>query len=253
MDDPRYNIIPDGEGAYRYRYRPNNRRTIDEIKNGEIFFPSRTQLNDPFDFFPSMVSVIDDPYYLRKWMLRDLKGPKKQRQKVVQDQLGLKKRLIEIINREKEKVFDEVGIASFSERPVNLMLWSHYANWHQGICLQFNWRLDRELFDPLIKVKYCETMPRLTYNPAFKDGNKITEALTTKSNVWERENEWRVIKPKKGLYKFNRECLTAIFLGLKCSEEYKAKVIEATEVYPDIRVYYSLPHNTEFGMRFGLT
>lgn len=46
-----------------------------------------------------------------------------------------------------------------------------------------------------------------------KDSNKF---LTLKSRWWEYEKEYRIISNNYGSYKFNEECIKAIFIGARC-------------------------------------
>jgi hypothetical protein len=76
-----------------------------------------------------------------------------------------------------------------SERCDSSLMWSHYTNKHQGICLEFD--ALAAPFTHAAKVIY-----RATY-PAFDVTAPGTEPLLTKSDVWRYESEWRIISEER--------------------------------------------------------
>ncbi|MEE1952233.1 DUF2971 domain-containing protein [Aeromonas sp. 43P] len=101
------------------------------------------------------------------------------------------------------------GIVSLSETHSNLLMWSHYADEHKGICLGFHEnflsRLSHKIHDEYgistykpIKVNYNNKRPRY-----FIEQNNIEneikintlQQLTTKGDDWIYEKEHRCIVP----------------------------------------------------------
>ena len=73
-------------------------------------------------------------------------------------------------------------------------MWSHYANYHKGFCIEYD-TSKSELFEkymlPIIykKDRYDATKCFLT-----KNKNIGVNPVLYKSNVWEYEKEWRIIR-----------------------------------------------------------
>lgn len=74
-------------------------------------------------------------------------------------------------------------ICCFSTDYRHTLLWSHYADSHQGCCLEV------EITSKLIPYD-------VTYSPVIPDANtcKLTDILTHKSQYWNYEKEVRFIK-----------------------------------------------------------
>lgn len=83
------------------------------------------------------------------------------------------------------------GICSFSKSSHNVLMWSHYADGHTGLCIQ----VEKPSFLPtemsINKVTYSSTIPKLP-----DSSNAISIAryiLTNKLTLWQYENEIRVL------------------------------------------------------------
>ena len=114
--------------------------------------------------------------------------------------------------------------------PDNILMWSHYADNHKGICL-----LEFARNNPLIcharPVRYRKEYPEWTPH-AIMDGNTI-EPVLTKARDWCYEREFRIIAsdlegPTK-LYhgtfiKLPPSALTAIIIG--CENKAPLEIIE---------------------------
>ena len=69
------------------------------------------------------------------------------------------------------------------------LMWAHYSNKHQGICLEFD--ADNELFSQALKLSYLEDYPLFDIANETVDENLMP--LTTKSMAWNYEDEYRLI------------------------------------------------------------
>ena len=141
------------------------------------------------------------------------------------------------------KVF---GICSFSLSEKNNILenplmWSHYAEEHKGVCLFYQFptnfiNYDRNNIFGISKVEYKENpLTDWFINNAeeydsldlikflFKLGPKT---LTIKSPPWEYEEEVRMVRPKKGFLKIEKEFLKQICFGLNTPDEDKKLIIK---------------------------
>ena len=57
-----------------WRHRPVKNHVIDEIKNGYIYFSRPDQLNDPYDCFPGLIKMKDDPITIKKYIQKHYPG-----------------------------------------------------------------------------------------------------------------------------------------------------------------------------------
>lgn len=68
------------------------------------------------------------------------------------------KNVTELVTQEVRK---NTGIYCFTKSEDNILMWSHYANEHKGICLEFD-HSDPDLFTAA-KVNYCCDYPKVNY------------------------------------------------------------------------------------------
>jgi hypothetical protein len=69
----------------------------------------------------------------------------------------------------------------------NILMWSHYADRHRGMCLAFDVKNSDQTFT---KVKYSKTIQATpTFNGLTPE--KMLSLLSTKSDDWKYECEWR--------------------------------------------------------------
>lgn len=101
-------------------------------------------------------------------------------------------RLHKAFSRVKDEFHENRGILCFSDRWSNPVMWSHYAEKHFGLCLEF------EVPDAnLAKVHYRfsrlknELVHLFDSNPAVRE-KAMLACLTTKFSHWKYEREWRV-------------------------------------------------------------
>lgn len=235
-----------------YRYRSNRSDfLIDELENNYIYFANRTQLNDPYDCFPGMIQTTDNISSLETYLktIKRFKERSRKERRNAEKSLLKNGELFHIIEKQKNQTLDKIGIASFSVQPVNLMLWSHYANNHKGICLQFDKACDESIFSKAYDVKYIETLPKMTFDPSINEEKIFFEALRSKSSVWSEEEEIRLMKTTYGKYKFNTNSLKSIIFGLSSEESFKDRIMTATKFYSDLRYYDVEPLKREFGLK----
>lgn len=125
--------------------------------------------------------------------------------------------------------------------------WSYYGDFHKGICLEYNFAdlnfdNDYALMD---KVEYKEEY--------IANRGIVGSGLLTKSLAYVHENEWRIIwyddSLTSGEYKYleiNPSMINAIYLGYKCSEDIKQRIIHFKKENPHISLYQVQPSEENF-------
>jgi hypothetical protein len=87
------------------------------------------------------------------------------------------------------------GVLCFSEDRADILQWAHYADRHKGICLGFDVSGSEGKFG---RVQY---VPERFPFPEQLDEPFMWKLLTTKSEAWKYEKEWRVfLQLKKGIW-----------------------------------------------------
>jgi len=123
-----------------------------------------------------------------------------------------------------------MGICCFSSIEDNILLWSHYANYHKGVCFKFDIKEDTEFFVTPVTVNYRQMIPH--YNVSLRE-DTIEYLIRPKYAEWSYESEVRVVKAVqnirknggKRVFKYKDPALKEIIFGMKTSlkdiDEYK--------------------------------
>jgi hypothetical protein len=155
------------------------------LTNNEIYFPTYTEFNDPFDC-NLHVALTADPE-IQRYRLRQLNPDKSDAEidSMVDTELSpseLKKRE-EDIRSGMHDVQKKVGIFAMSARRNHILMWSHYADSHRGICLEFA-TSDSKLFGcSLTQVVYQKEYPKFNIYDKI-DQKWVSSYLATKAYQW---------------------------------------------------------------------
>lgn len=210
-----------------FKYRSFNKTTKLHTKailsENEVFFPDRSGFNDPFD---SRVRPIfegtEDEW--KDWLAgalarRHSELSDEERAKKVQDAIKNQrfKNIPDWVGRDFP---DKAGIFCMSKRYDHLLMWSHYAESHTGLCIAFS--EENRFFERAQRITYTEAYPNLSYLHTSQD-ELTTAMLLTKADVWAYEEEWRVIEHEggPGIYTFPPESLVAVILGCRMASQDK--------------------------------
>jgi hypothetical protein len=159
---------------------------------------------------------------------------------------------------------DQMKVCSFCESHEQLLMWSHYALYHTGFCVEYDiarWAMDdlrRRLLYPVIyQADRYDATAHLLQNLNGSDGFNPLFAIicgSTKSIEWQYEKEWRFIFnlgdpfPKQN-YRMN--CQSKFFLGMRMEPEKKAEITEICKA-KNLPVYQALPAINRYGLEFEL-
>ena len=126
---------------------------------------------------------------------------------------GIAKSLITEKNRYK--------ICSFSGTYHPILLWTNYANVHNGIAIEIT--LDPNDYN-LHRVTYNENIPELDNILNKKPNLDAIDVLKRKIKIWAYEEEYRVIKES-----YSNECqigeITGLYWGIKTESYYKELIL----------------------------
>lgn len=195
--------------ATLYCYKPVNEYTLDIFNSGTFWFSSPIGFNDPFDckVYPCTESTVER---VKKQLERNGETfTEESVRNLVTD---------EAVKKAVDKVMNDKGILCLTPHPDNILMWSHYADNHKGICLELDVRACPEFFVYPVKVAYA------TEYPTFNLGEDTNSIYATKYKDWAYEDEIRILKDRVGKHEFALLCLKSVIFGCCADEETKQKV-----------------------------
>ncbi|MHB8069429.1 MAG: DUF2971 domain-containing protein [Desulfobaccales bacterium] len=243
-----------------YRYRPMESKELEGIfTRREIYLPRPIDFNDPFECRPKLTlynSGLKRQQFIRE-RIRNIIPPdkKKDRKKLEREYDRRLRSNPQVIESAYEEFLRTTGLYCLSEKNDDILMWSHYSNGHRGLCLEFDAIIDASLGGMMfcgqaLKVIYSEERPIVNIMAFVMPTDQPAEyrkALLTKSNHWEYEKEWRVIRTKleggPGISYFRPEVLTGVIFGALISSENKQKVMDWISKYPTKIVLYQAKIN----------
>jgi hypothetical protein len=124
-------------------------------------------------------------------------------------------------------IIEFLGITSFSEVQNSTLMWSHYADSHRGLVLEFAKDINNGLLTRnLVPVNYFESFPVINISdyPIEQMLAIPYQIICAKGKDWIYEREWRAISTSANcLNDYNKSELIGITFGLNTSEEDKRK------------------------------
>lgn len=121
---------------------------------------------------------------------------------------------------------DSLGVSSFSLTCDEILLWTHYASNHKGICIEVDADIDRSPDVSLETVKYRSHIPWLKQRNGLP--LSATDILSTKIAKWKYEQEIRAFCNGKDL-KYRVGIITRVILGVRIEDTIRNLVEECVE------------------------
>jgi hypothetical protein len=234
-----------------YRYTPFKEERIARlILHSEIYFTSPSRFNDPFDCCVASLSFTDES--IKKFFVprRPPFISEEKSVKIIEGNMrGIKHKCQETLKDLEKKIFEENSLLCFSKINDDILMFSHYADKHRGLCFEFTLP-DDNVFKPQ-EVKYQEAYPSLSFSLDKEALEQMAEImLATKASFWRYEAEYRSIRiTPEGIVKFPADYLTGIILGCLIDDEAKKTVIEMVQRRPvALKIYQAVPNKTKYAL-----
>ena len=225
-----------------YKYQgiddKDSNHTIENLSKNQFYFSDLTNFNDPFDskvnsfyrgkkeeWFEWLKNIGNDPAKINNMIKLNIDNGilKKEDDFIISDSTNQKDPSFH--GTIHKKIYPRVNC--FTETDDNILMWSHYADGHQGICLRFwsNQAADgyflilNSIPSPFHEVEYKDDLPPAANMFDENRHKAITKFLSTKYSDWKYEKEYRMLlfedELEEGTIKFKKEDLEGIIFGLK--------------------------------------
>ncbi|MCS3902665.1 hypothetical protein J2T55_000669 [Methylohalomonas lacus] len=233
---------------YRYKYLPYTEGSIKTLTDSTIKFTNPLDFNDPFDCKPYYDTTnIDRLPQLKPDLFKaagDRRGlsPAKRLQDKGKFIARLRNRL-EDGSFAKESI-SRVGVVSLSKNALNILMWSHYADFHRGFVLEFRIPIKGLKKDVLLTnerllpfpVIYQHERPHIDVGSELPD-DLINKVVLTKSTDWKYEEEERVVDHERGpgIHHYRRdEILCSVIAGMEMSNDNYANLKSIVESLKEV-------------------
>jgi hypothetical protein len=232
-----------------YKYRSFGVTTLRMLGQGEAYFALPAQFNDPFDCSPTVRNDVEIRELERVWrrlvsraMTKDAVLAQLHSYRYSATEYGrhddgakgtevYRNLLVNDVDEHVKAHFAGRGVLSLAARWDNPLMWSHYADEHRGICIEFDTADHRcERLEP---VAYGSTRYLLVSDLRdwFLNGSRDAEDkigrqfLFAKAPQWRHEREWRAIASGAGVDGAPFK-IAAVHLGLRCDQSIQTAVVK---------------------------
>lgn len=244
---------------FLYKYKSiDDEQSVDRVRDilvrSRLWLSSPVDFNDPFDM--SAATVVNANARERRerfnTLLKELGVPYKEREQKVK---ALVRKPIDELKKEFEASYQEnikkVGVFSFAGDPKNILMWSHYAQNHTGICIQFELARDFLTLSSAAPVTYSSDYPEVTWINSFPES--IGKAVMQKHLGWSYENEHRIVRPREA-HKYlpiDPQAIVGIIMGCRTSSACRKtieKILEERHCakMPPVQLFFAQKHGSRY-------
>ncbi len=236
--------------VYKYRSWKDQYHKNILLKN-QLYFSSPSDFNDPFDCrIPEDYSLLNSnekiDAFLTKMRIDHInKGSFQEgdiEEMLKKFEFKLRNDVSKIQDEYNSLYFSSIdeyfGIVSLSERWNSILMWSHYADYHKGFCVGFSEEKLTQNFECASGPVFYpsdNTFPRL--DPIRDFLNTFPVQSHTKSNEWQYEKEYRLVKLfypnppsiNDRIQTFSDDNISEVIIGLNASEQTKKEIISLSK------------------------
>ena len=146
--------------------------------------------------------------------------------------------------KEMQKTANRFRVACFAQTPYSMLMWSHYAKYHQGFCIEYetpDYSIENsDIYHNLFPVIYTDTrIPLTKLSLNWKSTGKLTYSdiwdlykycLLSKNLDWKYQQEWRLISCDTLITDENYNCkffkIKKVYLGNKMPANERLDIID---------------------------
>ncbi len=232
-----------------FKYCPIGKNQLSALAQRKIWYSKPAKFNDPFDTKFTVTGrrhVFEQEVDSQK--LSHIFGEDMSEAMVFQKK-PLDEHLVTF-----QSGIENLGILSLASCETNLLMWSHYASAHKGMCLEFKRVNNTALADDekTKPMRYNNSYPSIQATSLLSEtsalSNKI-RILHTKSKHWEYEQEWRhIVEQGDKLYPWPA-ALTSIYFGCKADMS-DINLVKSIIADINVKYYKAELYKEEFGIYF---
>jgi hypothetical protein len=258
-----------------YKYMGFNINTLKWLVKNEVFYQNPQNFNDPLDCNPSIINNLEVGAldYLCEHLINVSRGEKSAEKEMnslrynysehgditIKDSEAQKGYIWGVNLKIESLLFEEFtsnGVLSLTENWKSPLMWSHYADYHKGICIEYdiqNGTLNNSTAP--FQVNYNGARGILTsdiYNWKISNSadaeNRVREVFfLSKAPEWEYESEWRCVSGEVGVH-FSAFPISAVYFGMQCEQPVVSTLVKLFDNIKPIDFYIVKPNRNSFDL-----
>jgi Protein of unknown function (DUF2971) len=263
------NLIP----RRLYKYREFGINTLRLLSEAEVYYANPLSFNDPLDSRPEIevdVPLSDLVKTCYRMLLERLATDEAKKKiyefRYLSSEYGDYKTdkdaenhyvrsLVRCIKDSLNALYGKFGVFSLAKKWNCHLLWSHYADNHRGLCVEYD-ASDNACFD-LRKVRYGTSRSvKISELFAWKvSGSKLAEnsvfetIFLAKAPAWRYESEFRDIRAQHGVCS-SPMTVKAVHFGMRCDTAVKTAVVKLySNVDPSIDIFEVYASDNSFELK----
>jgi hypothetical protein len=202
-----------------YKYQTLNTVTLENLSNNQLFMSRPNKFNDPFDCrMPAKCNLSDEDYELLFRSFSSSEGNSNEIDTTFLTNGKINDNFKIAMKAEIEQSTKNMslthGVACFSAKKDDILMWAYYADGHKGLCLEFDTK--KAPFSNPFKVNYERELPNVNWREILLNNSfsEYIKQVTIKYKDWEHEEEWRIFNKDGDVFiKYDPFCLTAVYFG----------------------------------------
>lgn len=219
-----------------YRYMRFDSYRKQNVFEGQFFLAPAENINDPFD----CLAYIDHNKYT-DYIIQEVRHllPGIDEQLIIST---TQETIEDDLDRGLIKIRKEFRLGCLSETPLSTLMWAHYTDNHSGFCIEYDLsRIDPGYRHGILPVIYSDERYDATKAFIKRDRNLLMNLYLFKSSCWKYEKEWRMVIPQNIItdgeyYADFLSAISAIYLGIKSSEEHSEEIREICDLYKERQI-----------------
>ncbi len=241
-----------------------------------VWFASPADFNDPFDCkIPYRFDLMSrEDQYQRVYQIGRKTFPSWDSEKLKMEtekelrSNPLFSRDAEVASGAWEKYYNLIaktyGVLSFAGNRKSILMWSHYADSHNGYCVEvdgkalayqlFNLSHTDDVYIGFRRVQYEKDLPEvIPTNDEEEDLERHQSLLSSKSRDWSYEQEYRFIyvgKTRLSRY-INPDVIKRVILGCLMPQDHREEIAEIVHAkLPNTELWEAVRSNDKFKLDF---
>ncbi|MFP5300228.1 DUF2971 domain-containing protein [Cobetia sp. SIMBA_158] len=236
---------------YRYRSLEKKLREKQNLENDNLYLSSPENFNDPYDCACKISNHLIIYYYctnnylniFSRWKKPVFSKHKLDYRLLISNCSHYTRSYLKKYEDEHHEtpdysniiknIRDDILISCFSECYTSTLMWSHYANEHKGICIEYNldnlkgdiYSIFNKRMYPVLYSNIMADATQLAIDSIFQQTTQnvlnhiFIKPAVNKSIDWAYEKEWRIVAPRIDNRVITTPTPSRIILGSRISSE----------------------------------